>query len=193
MIKEQFFPTIIYGKDVKLNNQLFANEIVEWSRRDPGVKKTNRNGWHSTTEMHKIPVFKPLIDELFIMMEDIWQEEWLDKEPILGNMWANINPPGGYNRPHVHPNSHFSGVYYIKAPQNSGQIVFNEPRLGAHMVMPSRKKGRPPKHLWREVQLDPIEGRILIFPSWLWHNVEPNLSNDIRISVSFNFIQYGFQ
>ena len=39
MIKEQFFPTTIYGKDVKLDNQLFANEIVEWSKRDPGLKK----------------------------------------------------------------------------------------------------------------------------------------------------------
>jgi hypothetical protein len=39
MIKEQFFPTMIYGKDVKLNNQLFANEIIEWSKRDPGLKK----------------------------------------------------------------------------------------------------------------------------------------------------------
>ena len=42
MIKEAYFPTIIYGKDLQLNNQLFANEIVEWSKRDPGLKKTNR-------------------------------------------------------------------------------------------------------------------------------------------------------
>ena len=110
MIKEQFFPTRIYGKDVKLDNQLFANEIIEWSKKDPGVKKTNRNGWHSTTEMHKIPVFKPLVDELFAMINVIWKEEWLDREPVLGNMWANINPPRGYNAPHIHPNSHFSGV-----------------------------------------------------------------------------------
>ena len=192
MIKEQFFPTTIYGKDVKLDNQLFANEIVEWSRRDPGVKKTNRNGWHSTTEMHKMPVYQPLVNELFVMMNDIWKEEWLDREPVLGNMWANINPPGGYNRPHLHPNSHFSGVYYIKAPKNSGQIVFNEPRSGAHMVMPSRKEGEPPSHLWREVRVNPLEGRIVMFPSWLWHCVEPNESNDIRISVSFNFLQKGF-
>ena len=60
-------------------------------------------------------------------------------------MWANINPPGGYNKPHLHPNSHFSGVYYIKAPKNSGQIVFNEPRATAHMVMPRRKEGKPLK------------------------------------------------
>ena len=122
MIKEQFFPTTIYGKDVKLDNQLFTNEIVEWSKRDSGVKKTNRNGWHSKTDMHNIPVFKPLVDELFIMMQDIWKEEWLNREPVLGNMWANINPPGGYNAPHIHPNSLFSGVYYIKSSNNSGNL-----------------------------------------------------------------------
>ena len=175
MIKEQFFPTTIYAKDIKLDNQLFTNEIVEWSKKDPGLQKTNKNGWHSTTEMHELPVFQPLVNELFLMMNDIWKEEWLDREPILGNMWANINPPGGYNVPHIHPNSLFSGVYYIKAPKNSG-----------------RKEGKLPKELWREVYLEPVEGRIIIFPYYLWHNVTPNKSNDIRISVSFNFIQHGF-
>lgn len=193
MIKEQFFPTTIYGKDVKLNNQLFANEIIEWSKKDPGVQKTNRKGWHSTTEMHKIPVFEPLVKELFLMMNDIWQEEWLDREPVLGNMWANINPPGGSNAPHIHPNSLFSGVYYIKAPENSGKLACNDPRPGVQLNMPARKPGKPPKELWREVHLEPKEGRIIMFPFYLWHNVEPNLSNDIRISVSFNFIQDGFQ
>jgi len=192
MIKEQFFPTTIYGKDVKLDNQLFANEIVEWSKRDPGVKKTNRNGWHSTTEMHKIPVFKPLVDALFEMQFEIYKEECLDKEPVLGNMWANINPPGGYNAPHIHANSLFSGVYYIKAPANSGKLVCTDPRPGIQTVMPTRKKGQPPKHLWRDVHLEPKVNRIIMFPSWLWHSVEPNESNDIRISVSFNFIQHGF-
>ena len=64
----------------------------------------------------------------------------LAREPIIGNMWANINPPGGYNRPHIHPNSHFSGVYYIKATKDSGEIVFNDPRSTSHMTMPARKK-----------------------------------------------------
>ena len=58
--------------------------------------------------------------------------------------------------------------------------------------MPRMKKGKPPKHLWRECHIAPVEGRIIIFPFHLWHSVEPNLSNDIRISVSFNFIQHGF-
>ena len=193
MIKAAYFPTIIYAKDVQLDNRLFEREVLAWADKDKGIKRTNMNGWHSTTDMHKIPVFKPLVDELFRMQMEIYKEELLSREPIIGNMWANINPPGGYNRPHIHPNSHFSGVYYIKAPQNSGDIVFNDPRSGAHMIMPERIKDiKPPSHLWREVRINPLEGRLIMFPSWLWHCVDPNESNDIRISVSFNFIQKGF-
>ena len=51
-----------------------------------------------------------------------------DSEPVLGNMWANINPPGGMNRAHQHPNSLWSGVYYIKAPKNSGHLKIDDPR-----------------------------------------------------------------
>jgi uncharacterized protein (TIGR02466 family) len=192
MIAEGFFPTLIYAKDVDLNTDQLANDIVAWSKQDKGIKKTNVNGWHSETNMHEMPQFKSLVDELFKMQFEIFKEEWLDREPRLGNMWANINPPGGYNRPHIHANSLFSGVYYIKAPANSGKLVCNDPRPGVQTVMPTRKKGQPPKHLWREVHLEPKVNRIIMFPSWLWHNVEPNESNDIRISVSFNFIQHGF-
>jgi len=193
MIKAAYFPTIIYAKDVNLDNRLFERAVVEWSQRDQGIKRTNLKGWHSTTDMHQVPVFKPLVDELFKMQNEIFKEEWLDGTPTMGNMWANINPPGGMNRPHIHPNSHFSGVYYIKAPKDCGQIVFNDPRTLSHMIMPTRIKETPPSHLWREVRVDPLEGRMIMFPSWLWHSVEPNESNDIRISVSFNFIQKGFE
>ena len=192
MIAEGFFPTLIYAKDVDLNTDQLANDIVAWSKQDKGIKKTNVNGWHSETNMHEMPQFKSLVDELFKMQFEIFKEEWLDREPRLGNMWANINPPGGYNTPHIHANSLFSGVYYIKAPANSGKLVCNDPRPGVQTVMPTRKKGQPPKHLWREVHLEPKVNRIIMFPSWLWHNVEPNESNNIRISVSFNFIQHGF-
>ena len=158
MIKEQFFPTNIYGHDTQLDNNFLANEIVNWSKQNKGVQKTNVNGWHSETNMHELPQFKPLVDELFKMTTEVFKEEWLDRQPRLGNMWAN-----------------------------------NDPRPGIQTVMPIRKPGQPPKHLWRECHIDPKPGRIIMFPAWLWHCVEPNQSNDIRISVSFNFIQDGFQ
>ena len=193
MIREEFFPTSVYGKDVQLNNQELAQHIINWSNQDAGIKKTNVNGWHSQTDMHTKPEYKPLVDELFIFIKDIFKEELLDREPVLGNMWANINHPGGYNKPHVHPNTLFSGVYYIKTPPNCGKLICSDPRPGIQTVLPVRVKGTLPRHLWRECHLDVKEGRIIIFPAWLWHSVEPNESNDIRISVSFNFIQHGFQ
>ena len=193
MIKEGFFPTLIYAEDFKLDTNQIAQNIVQWSKEDEGVTKTNVNGWHSTTDMHTKPEYKPLVDELFRMVYQVFNEEFLDGEPKLGNMWANINPPGGYNKPHIHPNSLFSGVYYVKTPPNCGRLICNDPRQGIQTCMPNRKKGQPPKHLWREVNLQPQENRAIMFNSWLWHTVEPNQSNEDRISVSFNFIQRGFE
>ena len=177
MIKEEFFPTIIYGHDTQLDNNFLANEIVAWSKKNSGVKKTNVGGWHSETNMHELPQFKPLVDELFKMQHQVFKEEWLDREPVLGNMWANINYKGGYNRPHIHPNSLFSGVYYVHAQPNSGKLVCNDPRPGIQTNMPTRVKGEPPKHLWRECHIDPKPGRIIMFPAWLWHLL--NLMNQM--------------
>jgi uncharacterized protein (TIGR02466 family) len=192
MIREEFFPTSVYGKDIKLDNDKLAQDIVNWSNQDQGVKKTNVDGWHSKTDMASKPEYQFLVQELYKMQEDIYKEEWLDRKPKLGNMWANINYKNGYNRPHIHPNCLFSGVYFVKATKEAGILAINDPRPGIQTTMPARKQGKPPKHLWRQAHIDPIPGRIIMFPAWLWHEVEQNKSNDIRISVSFNFIQDGF-
>ena len=192
MIIEKFFPTHVYGKDVQLDNNKMARDIINWSNQDPGVSKTNVKGWHSTTDMANKPEYQQLVKELFKMQEEIFNNEHLDRSSRLGNMWANINPPGGMNQPHIHPNALFSGVYYIKSPIKSGRLKIYDPRPGVQFIMPIRKPGNPGKDLWREANIDPVEGRIIMFPAWLWHAVEENQSNDIRISVSFNFIQDGF-
>ena len=92
-----FFPTFVYAKDINLDLNLLTKEIVEWSKKDEGLRKTNVNGWHSKTHMHTIPVFKPLVDELYEMQREIYKEELLERKPKLGNMWANINYKGSLN------------------------------------------------------------------------------------------------
>ena len=192
MITEHHFPTMIYIKDLpdseKLNKYL-EDHIMRWSQNDKGVSKTNAGGWHSETNMNTKKEYNPLTTELFNMQEEIYQKEKLNRKPVLGNMWANINYPGCFNRPHIHPNSLFSGVYFIKTPQKSGNLMVYDPRPGVQMAMPSRKKEQLQSELWREVHYEPVAGRCIMFPSWLWHEVKPNQSNDIRISVSFNFLQ----
>ena len=198
MITEYHFPTIIYIKDIPNAvqlNQYLEQKIIQWSQQNKGVAKTNAGGWHSETDMNKKEEYNPLTKELFAMQDEIYQKEHLSLKPVLGNMWANINYPGCFNRPHIHPNSLFSGVYFIKTPQKSGNLMVYDPRPGVQMAMPNRKenfhnsdKGLPPE-LWREVHYEPVAGRCIMFPAWLWHEVKPNQSNDTRISVSFNFLQ----
>jgi uncharacterized protein (TIGR02466 family) len=192
MITEHHFPTMIYIKDFpdseKLN-QYLEPKIIQWSQQDKGEQKTNAGGWHSTTNMNQKEEYNPLTRELFNMQEEIYQKEHLSLKPVCGNMWANINYPGCYNRPHIHPNSLFSGVYFIKTPQKSGNLMVYDPRPGVQMTMPNRKEGKSPPEIWREVHYEPKAGRCIMFPSWLWHEVKPNKSNDTRISVSFNFLQ----
>jgi|TARA_R110000764_G_scaffold192103_1_gene277328 uncharacterized protein (TIGR02466 family) len=192
MIIEKFFPTIVYGKDVQLNNNQLAQDIVNWSNQDKGVSKTNYKGWHSTTDMGQKPEYQQLVTELLRMQKEVYENEHIDRHATLGNMWANINPPGGMNQPHIHPNALFSGVYYVKSPPNCGRLKVMDPRPGIQFTMPIRKPGDPGKDMWRDVNIEPVVGRIIMFPAWLWHSVEENKSNDIRISISFNFIQDGF-
>ena len=190
---EYHFPTPVYIQEVpnagELNFYLEKN-ILQWQKEDPkGVSKTNVNGWHSQTDMNKKEEYNPLTKELFNMQFEIYKKELLTLKPVLGNMWANINYKGGFNRPHLHPNALFSGVYWIKAPENSGNLMLYDPSPGMQCTMPDRKEGKLPPELWREVHYQPRAGTVVMFPAWLWHEVRPNESNDTRISVSFNFLQ----
>jgi len=194
MNRELYFPTPIYVKDINdltLNKQL-ERDIITWSNQDRGVQRTNMKGWHSTTDMHEKPEYKKLVDLLFDAQKHIYKEEMLSSEPFLGNMWANINPPGGYNMPHIHPNSLWSGVYYVKTTKDCGHLKLEDPRSVSLMSRPKHVEGQLPARLWREAHFEPVAGRLIMFPSWVNHCVEPNMSNEIRVSVSFNFLQRNF-
>ena len=191
MFRELHFPTPIYIADIEHStlNQELERDIVAWSNKDKGITRTNVQGWHSPTNMNELPEYQNLVRMLYECQKTIYQQEHYESEPFLGNMWANINPPGGMNRAHQHPNSLWSGVYWIKTPKNCGDLKIDDPRSSAAMCRPRQKPGEMPARLYRETHYKPIAGRCIMFPSWLMHCVDPNESNDIRISVSFNFMQ----
>ena len=193
MHRDLHFPTPVYIADIKhpTLNQELERDITAWANKDKGITRTNVQGWHSHTNMADLPEYKKLVSMLYACQKTIYEQEHYESEPVLGNMWANINPPGGMNRAHIHPNSLWSGVYYIKALPNSGYLKIDDPRSSAAMVRPKQKKGELPPRLFRETHYEPIAGRCIMFPSWLMHCVDVNESNDIRISVSFNFLQKG--
>jgi len=197
MKREILFPTPVYFKMVKdpkkLNKYLFPL-IKAWSKRDKSEEKTNAGGgWHSPTNMNRHEEYGLLTNELFAMQEEIYRDYGMQPKPGLGNMWANINYPGAYNKQHIHPNSQWSGVYYVKVPKDSGNLFVEDPRPGPNIALPRRLEGLP-KALWRVVIYPAVEGQMIMFPSWLPHGVEINKSKEKgekgwRVSVSFNFIQ----
>jgi len=197
MNREILFPTPIYFKMVKdpqKMNKYLLPRIKDWSKKVKSEMKTNSGGgWHSPTVMNFKKEYDPLTEELFTMQHEIFQDYGMDPKPGLGNMWANINYPGSYNKQHIHPNAQWSGVYYIQVPKNSGSIFLEDPRPGPNIMLPRRREGLP-KALWRMVVYPPIEGQMMMFPAWVPHGVEINQSKEKgekgwRVSVSFNFIQ----
>ena len=197
MNREILFPTPIYMKmvkDPKKMNKYLYPLIKAWSKKDETEYKTNAGGgWHSPTDMNFKKEYKPLADELFAMQDEIFKDYGMEPKPGLGNMWANINYPGSYNKQHIPPNSQWSGVYYVKVPENSGRLFVEDPRPGPNITLPKRIKGIP-RALWRIVIYPAIEGQMIMFPAWVPHGVEINESKEKgekgwRVSVSFNFIQ----
>lgn len=199
--RELFYATPIFYKDLQnseqLNKYLFKH-IKAWKNRDEkGIVRSNSLGWHSAVDMHNRKEYHPLVKELFKMQEEIYQAEGYhpNTEAVCDNMWANVNYKYSHNKNHVHPGAQWSGVYYIKTPPNCGHIWFTDPCGERHLDMPiMADKQNKPIHYWREVHYTPIEGRLIMFPGWLSHEVAQNMcdlkgENGWRVSVSFNFKQ----
>jgi len=199
--RELFYATPIFYKDIEGSTELnkhLLKHLKQWKKRDEkGIVRSNSLGWHSAVDMHHRKEYKPLIKELFKMQEEIYEAEGYhpDTEAVCDNMWGNINYKYSHNKNHVHPGAQWSGVYYIKCPPKCGHIWFTDPCGERHMDLPiMADKQKKPPHYWREVHYQPIEGRLIMFPGWLTHEVAQNMcdlkgEDGWRVSVSFNFKQ----
>lgn len=111
----------------------------------------------------------------------------LDETPLsLDTLWVNILAPGGHHASHIHPHSVISGTYYVKVPDRAGSIRFEDPRLGQMMAAPPRKPDceRVNKTF---ISIAPKPGQLLLWESWLRHEVPVNNADEERISISFNY------
>ena len=104
----------------------------------------------------------------------------------IDNLWININPKCGFNRPHVHPGATFSGVYYVKCETNGSGIVFQHPATNFQYHINPDTLIEYNEFVSATARYTPNEGDLYIFPAYLVHYVEPNRSNDDRISIAFN-------
>ena len=109
-----------------------------------------------------------------------------DKTLVVEDIWINILPEGGTHSSHIHPHSVISGTTYVSMPDGASALKLEDPRLGFMMAAPARRKGCR-EELRTFVYEAPEVGDILLWESWLRHEVPPNSAEDERISVSFNY------
>jgi len=110
----------------------------------------------------------------------------LGRKPKLDSLWVNLLKPGGHHTGHIHPHSIVSGTFYVEAPKGSGAIRFEDPRLPMMMAAPLRSDDAP-EELRPFVSVEPRPGLLLMWESWLRHEVLPGPAKADRLSISFNF------
>src|SRR3954467_3093597 len=110
----------------------------------------------------------------------------LARKPRLDSLWANLLKSGGHHSGHIHPHSMISGTFYVEVPNGSGAIRFEDPRLPLMRAAPPRAK-EARQDLQPFVSVEPRPGLLLMWESWLRHEVLPGAGKGERLSISFNF------
>lgn len=184
------FPTPLFVFDLRQHqdlNQSLLEFVYALKQVDPGYVASNVLGWHSRSnlfECSELQPFKALVDQAIREVSLAMGYEAVKITPA--NCWANINPQYASNKIHDHANCLFSGVYYLKTPENCGNLMFYDPRSARTFYKPNVKQYTA--YTADAVAHGAEAGLLMIFPSWLKHGVEPNLSQEDRVSISFNYV-----
>lgn len=186
MHTELWFPSVIWSAMIhQIDNTQLKHFAYDRKRNDVGRTISNYNGYQSSD------LFKgdhPEVDKLIDYLDK--EINWCTKQvglPSLEiqNIWLNINPPKSYNHLHNHVGSVLSGVYYVSADPQQGNIQFERSDNAEYHI---------PVHVDQETYFTCTRATyaaktngLYIFPSWLKHSVQGNNSNSDRISISFNY------
>lgn len=192
IVPERLFPSIVWSTLFDDRDQLNARLVelaYDFRKNDPkGVNKTNIKGWQSPNNLQSLPQFRDINLRILQVCERIAQSQFFRSDLVLQHQaWVNISPPGASNQVHFHPNCHFSGVYYISVDAPScGSIYFRDPRVASRMM--TYPVDSLTDFTASEIRMPAEAGRMYVFPGWLEHGVDENLSNRDRIGISFNVV-----
>lgn len=157
-------------------------------------QRTNCGGWHYAFDLFQLdePVVAEFRDEMeqhvlgFLNYFRPETRQTKDRFRLKG--WINVNRAGDHNVLHCHPGCFLSATYYVKVPPDmkGGDIVFRDPRGPAVAMYETPGIELPWVGSGTGIPFSPSTGRLLVFPSWLEHNVERFEGSGERISIAFN-------
>ncbi|MDQ3477557.1 MAG: TIGR02466 family protein, partial [Pseudomonadota bacterium] len=155
-----------------------------WSR-EHGYK-----GYTSYASLNDLPKRDPAFADLAKLLTRhsgaFARDCGFERKPRLDSLWVNLLKGGGHHSGHIHPHSVLSGTFYVEVPTETGSIRFEDPRLPLMMAAPKRRENAPDE-LRPFVTVEPRPGLLLLWESWLRHEVLAGRGKGERLSVSFNF------
>lgn len=200
---QQVFATEIHHESLatthgwlELNDDLESVALNLAEEDQAGIRWCNENGYDGYTSYaslddltRRASCFEALHELLHphivrIALHHQW--ELRSSKIVLDNMWVNVLEPGGSHTGHIHPHCVLSGTYYVAVPGGASAIKFEDPRLAMMMSAPELRSDCDTSRK-RFISVQPKAGDFLIWESWLRHEVPVNRSDDVRVSVSFNF------
>ena len=197
-MSRSLFATSLYEariEDAALLDEL-ARSIRTLSRDDEAGRRWSREkgykGYTSYASLNDLPRRDPAFADLQKILgrhaASFASELAFDltRRPRLDSIWVNLLKAGGHHTAHIHPHSILSGTLYVEATKGSGAIRFEDPRLPLMMAAPVRRDDAP-EAMRPFVTVEPHAGLLLMWESWLRHEVLPGSANADRLSISFNF------
>lgn len=181
-----WFSTPIWHTKLTCDFDKIKQGCLRLRRETEGRQYTNIGGWQSQDlVLRDVTEFQDLDIELVGHIQSVCQQVDANFKLKLTNSWVNINKPNDYNNKHCHPMATLSGCVYVAANENSGEIRFNTP--APQHLFPIRSTSNI---FLQYIEYPPVTGLLLLFPSWVEHEVLPSpKSDEDRISISFNLIQ----
>ena len=182
---EQWFPSVIWSGMLNgVDNDKIETFAYDRKNLDKGVQISNYIGWQSNSvKQGDNEEFDQLVNAITEQVNFCAAQAEMPALQIQ-NIWMNINTPGAYNTLHNHAGSVLSGVYYVKSDPSQGNIMF-ERNDGAEYFLPPIEK--PNYFTSTATSYKAMTGAIYVFPGLLKHSVQPNLTKEDRLSISFNY------
>ena len=137
----------------------------------------------------RFPIFADLVKSLDAHVAAFAEDLAFDLDGralVLEDLWINILPEGGFHSAHLHPHSVISGTTYVSMPQGASALKLEDPRHAMMMAAPPRRKDAR-EEMQNFIYVSPAVGDVLLWESWLRHEVVMNQAEDERVSVSFNY------
>lgn len=171
-----------------------AHSIRSFAEEDEAGKRWSREkaykGYTSYASLNDLPRRDPGFGDLKRILTThaarFAKDLAWDVRPKLDSLWVNLLKPGGHHSAHIHPHSILSGTLYVEVPPGSGAIRFEDPRLPMMMAAPVRRDDAA-EEMRPFVAIAPRPGLMLMWESWLRHEVLPGSTKADRLSISFNF------